>query len=249
MTEVLETSALYGCKAATITGGGEPLLHPRINDVLRYAGAQGIETGLVTNGVLLDRLEEQDSLTWARISCSDERVHDYKTLNNAVQLNANTDWAFSYVVSKKPYYKNIEGVINFANDHNFSHVRLVSDMFDLENVPDMDHIKDKLKVDTSKVIFQGRKDSTRGQKNCYISLLKPVIAPEGIFPCCGAQYAVHGQKKALVDDMKMGEVDDLEKILQTQVPFNGEKCDVCYYSQYNDALAKMLSKPEHGAFV
>ena len=53
----------------------------------------------------------------------------------------------------------------------------------------------------------------------------------------------------LINDMKMGEVDDLEKILQTQVPFNGEKCDVCYYSQYNDALAKMLSKPEHGAFV
>ena len=249
MMGIIDTTAKYGGKAMTITGGGEPLLHPRINDVIKYGVKYNMKAGLVTNGTTLNRLQSHTNLTWCRISCSDDRIQDYNMIKAATEVNPDTDWAFSYVVTRNPDFQNINNIVEFANRFNFSHVRLVSDLHDLANVPDMDEIEKRITEDDSKVIYQGRKESVHGTKNCSISLLKPVIAPEGIFPCCGAQYAIHGQEKALIDDMKMGEVEDLERIILDQESFDGSNCDVCYYSQYNDALSKLLIKPDHVEFV
>ncbi len=247
---ILETSKKYGSNAVTITGGGEPLLHPRINDMIEYMRIYRMEAGLVTNGVALDKLKRHDNLTWVRVSSSDDRIPEYSTIEKALKVNPDTDWAFSHVVTEKPNYEIIRDMISFANDNNFSHIRLVSDLYNVDKVPNMSEVKKKLKgIDDKLVIYQGRKDSTLGIKDCYISLLKPVISPEGIFPCCGVQYATAGQRRDMVAKMKMGEVEDLDTILSQQEHFDGSKCDVCYYSQYNDALSKIKEIPNHRRFV
>lgn len=245
---ILDVCSERGTKAMTITGGGEPLLHPKINEILRYADKKKIEVGLVTNGTLFKKLEHHKNLVWCRISSADDRTPNYASIEYGFGINQHVDWAFSHVVTKNPNYPVIQGLINFANWHNFTHVRLVSDLLNLEDVPQMSDIKENLK-DDYKVIYQGRKDSTTGARNCLISLLKSVICPEGIFPCCGAQYAVYNQPRDMVQKMKMGDIKDLPKILDEQRSFNGSVCDVCYYSQYNSALKslikrKLLEKPE-----
>ena len=144
----------------------------------------------------------------------------------------------------------MKDMILFANLYNFTHVRLVSDLLDLDNVPSMEKVKKNLgEIDDSRVIYQGRKDSTRGTKDCYLSLLKPVIGPEGVFPCCGSQYAIKDQDRDMVDEMKMGDIKDLANILDKQKHFNGSVGDTCFYQQYNDALKKLLIKPEHLNFI
>jgi len=249
IVNILDISANYGTKAVTITGGGEPLLHPQIDNIIKYTDKKGIECGLVTNGTMFENLDQHNNLTWGRISCSDDRKHDVDILEYGIKKNPNTDWSFSYVVTSNPNYSNINTLLGFANKWYFSHMRLVSDLFDLENVPDMNEIKKNIHLDDSKIVYQGRKDSTLGTKDCFISLLKPVISPEGIFPCCGAQYAIHGQERKLINRLKMGNIEDLEIILQKQVPFDGSICDVCYYSQYNNAIKKKLNKPKHINFI
>ena len=229
-------------------------MHPKINEMLSYAGSKGIQSGLVTNGLLLNRLEHHNNLTWCRISSSDDRkfVEYITPVDYAQKINPKTDFAFSYVLTKNPNYDLIGKLINFANENNFTHVRIVSDLCDLDNVPSMNKIKARLKydnIDDGKVIYQGRKDSTKGTKDCYISLMKPIIAPEGLFGCCGIQYAIHGQPRDMIDKLKMGEIKDLANIIDEQKYFNGSICDVCYYNQYNDALKKLLDKPEHLEFV
>lgn len=248
--DVIDVLADRGAKAITFSGGGEPLLHPKVNEIINYAGSKGIEAGLVSNGIALNKLEYHDNLTWCRVSSSDRRVPSYDSILKAVNKNPETDWAFSHVVTARPDIKKIKDLVNFANLYNFTHIRLVSDLHDLDNVPEMQEIKKNLEgIDDSKVIYQGRKDSTRGIEDCYISLLKPVISPEGIFPCCGAQYAIKNQDRDMVDEMKMGEVKDLADILDNQKHFDGSICDVCFYSDYNSALKKLLNKPEHVNFV
>jgi len=233
---VLDVCAERGAKAMTITGGGEPLLHPQINEILRYADKKKIEVGLVTNGILFKRLEYHKNLVWCRISSADDRTPDYDSIEYGISINPQVDWAFSHVVTKNPNYIIIQDLIDFATKHKFTHVRLVSDLLDLKDVPSMKFIKKHLKND-GRVIYQGRKDSTRGVTKCYISLLKPVICPEGIFPCCGAQYAFKGQSRDMVDRMKMGDIKDLPEILDEQINFDGLFCDVCYYQQYNQILS------------
>ena len=248
--EVIDVLADRGAKAITFSGGGEPLVHPKINEIIAYTGLRGVESGLVSNGVALDKLQSHDNLTWCRISSDDNRVPSYSSIEKAVKINSKTNWAFSHVITKNPNYQIMKDMILFSNWHNFTHVRLVSDLTDLDNVPSMEEVKKNLgEIDDNKVIYQGRKDSTRGIKDCYLSLMKPVIAPEGVFPCCGSQYAIQGQDRNMVDAMKMGDIKDLPDILDKQKYFDGSVCDICYYQQYNEALKKLLDKPEHLNFV
>jgi len=247
---VLDVCSQRKTEAITWTGGGEPLMHLDINDMLEYASYRGMKSGLVTNGILLERLNHHKDLTWCRVSSSDDRKPYYRGIEPALKTNPQTDWAFSHVVTRNPNYATIRDLILFANWNNFSHVRLVSDLCDLDNVPPMDEVRINLEgIDDSKVIYQGRKDSTPGSGRCHISLLKPVIAPEGIFPCCGVQYAIHGQPRDMTERYKMGDIEDLPKILDQQLHFNGSICEKCYYDQYNKAIAQLKNKPDHLEFV
>jgi len=251
--KILDVCGERGTEAVTITGGGEPLVHPEINEIINYAYDEWLmEVGLVTNGILLEKLDYHKNLTWCRISSSDDRIPAFDSIKEAIKINPQTNWAFSHVISRNPNYQIIKSIIDFAESSVFTHIRLVSDLCDLDNVPTMDEVASEIKnsyIDDSKVIYQGRKDSTKGTKNCYISLLKPVIAPEGIFGCCGIQYAIHGQPRDMIDKLKMGDLEDLPEILDKQKYFDGSICDVCYYDQYNKALSKLKDKPKHLKFV
>ena len=55
--EVIDVLADRGAKAITFSGGGEPLMNPKINEIITYANLRGIEAGLVSNGVALDKLK------------------------------------------------------------------------------------------------------------------------------------------------------------------------------------------------
>lgn len=249
----------WSTKAITVTGGGEPLLHPDLPAMLELFHDAGWEIGLVTNAYLFDRLDIGSlcRLRWCRISCSDDRGLESNSLGEivegAVDRGPMIDWAFSYVVTKDFNAKRLAGYLAFANEHKFTHVRVVSDLLDLENVPDMDTVRHAVHLegaDDHLAIYQGRKDFTRGTKQCWISLLKPVISAEGkVFPCCGAQYSLTTPTLNMPPELCMGEIKDLDDILAHQWHFDGSICYRCYYSNYNMMLGSLLSPVEHQAFV
>lgn len=225
-----------GCKACTITGGGEPLMHPQINEIIKELNKQEIEIGLTTNGLLLDKVNYNNKMTWCRISLSSTRTIQPETIA-IIKANTSIDWAFSIVLEKRKSLKPILEMIKIANDLNLTHVRIVDDI--LENNSRMDLLKELIQteqINDNKVIYQPRQNYTTGHKSCLISLLKPNIAPDGhVYPCCGVQYA----RKALAldfDEIFFDMGDDYETIWQKQAYFNGSICDKCFYSNYNDLL-------------
>lgn len=241
-----------GCKAATVTGGGEPLMHKDIQKILCCLNDHDIKIGLVTNGLLLNKLTTDDfeKITWCRISCADERAFNKDPIEDAILKGEEVDWAFSYVVGKNFNPANLNKYIAFANKYNFTHVRVVSDLLDLSNVSDMDKIKRAVTVDDSRVIYQGRKNFDHGQKDCRISLLKPVIGADGfIYPCCGVQYAHQYEDLDNPESMRMGRIEDIVNIYKNQKFFNGLQCYRCYYKNYNDILGQMVGEMEHLEFV
>lgn len=77
--ELVDDMATMGVKAVQFTGGGEPTVHPQCREIMSYARAKGMETALVTNGVLL-KPELRDELmhsTWTRISLDCARAETY----------------------------------------------------------------------------------------------------------------------------------------------------------------------------
>jgi len=243
-----------GTRAMTVSGGGEPLLYGRLDDLIRHAARRGVQVGLTTNGVALGKLRHHPNLRWVRISCSDEQDPlRLETVQAAMARNPGTDWGFSYVlVGGAPDYAKLHRTIDFANRQGCSHVRVVSNLLDLQRAPKMEVVRKELRarrVRDRLVIYQGRKVHRRGARDCYLSLLKPLLAPEGVFPCCGVQYATAAQPRDLIQPFKMGGLEDLEDILRAQRSFGGRVCQVCYYGRYNDALRRMVEVPAHKEFV
>lgn len=59
-----------GVRAVVLIGGGEPLMHPAIGDLIEILGSAGVQVGLTTNGTLLDRYMQPIALhaAWTRVS-------------------------------------------------------------------------------------------------------------------------------------------------------------------------------------
>jgi len=258
--DLLSIVKSYGCRAITITGGGEPILHPNINSIISLIYyTTNIKIGLVSNGIIIDKLDKviaNNAITWCRISFSDERNLNksfIRTLKNTIKKCDKIDWAFSYVVTNKFDVDKLSNIIEFANKNNFTHIRLVSDLLDLDNIPRMDAIRKELrnnKINDSIVIYQDRKDFIKGRKKCLISLLKPVISAERkIYPCCGIQYVSENPALDYPSDLSMGTIDDLDDIIWDQKYFDGSICHRCYYDKYNEVLDTATKEISHAEFV
>jgi len=158
-----------------------------------------------------------------------------ETINNKRHI----DWSFSYVLHKSP--SNLKEIVNFANENNFTHIRVVSNILN----SDKNLMQEAKKVLTNiddRVIYQDRSKPTAGSKNCYISLLKPIIGADGyVYPCCGIQYHSKGIKRDFNHDMG----NDLEDIMNNQKNFRGDKCQKCYYSSYNNLLSLLKKETRH----
>lgn len=268
--DVMSMAENMGCESVTITGGGEPLMHPEINEIIEGIADLGIVMGLVPNGTLLRRLETDvlNRITWIRVSCSDAiRFESTKMgkdfdwwigeVQKAVNRGKDVDWAFSYVISKNLDYNAIERIVTLANENNFTHVRLVCDIFKAQFIAHkLSDIADHLRrndIDDSRVNYQARAMWTDGTSECYISLLKPMIGADGYwYPCCGTQYALEEPTRDYEKAMRMSDkrlTEGLDEIVRNQKYFDGSICAKCYYENYNWALETLLSEIRHLEFV
>lgn len=238
-----------GCRAVTLTGGGEPLMHREINEMIVLMGLAGLKLGLTTNGENLGDLTDtaMQYLTWCRISHDDKRdLHDdYLNLIKAtMQGGRQIDWAFSYVCSPEPDVKKINKLLTFASSNNMTHVRVVTDLLS-EEKPDLL----KLKLKSPLLVLQNRSNPERGMP-CWAAYLKPLIAPDGrIYRCCGVQYALKTPSKKLPQELCIGHIDQYDEVIHDYTTVNqGLQCARCYYGDYNRVLGSLMEKLHHKDF-
>lgn len=254
--QILRRSLALGVNAVTITGGGEPCMYPPINELIHDAAQLGYKIGFVTNGFLLHRVgfDALRHLTWARISASDDR--DMPALLSAVDPSVvntpNVDWGFSYVVTTTPNAENILEILRFVNAHdNVKYIRYINNLEDGYNGTDTARLMPLFKsagLDTAKVILQGPKKHGDGIKQCLVSLLKPVIAADGHwYPCCGINYSRPDSPYTYAGELGMG--NDFAAIVEAQEPFDGTRCNRCYFQEYNFVLAELIKPLVHKEFI
>ena len=239
-----------GCKAVTITGGGEPLCHPHLTEMIEQFVECGMDVGLVTNGLLLDRLNETTLglLTWCRVSNADHRqlTNAYQNvLDRATQVPI--DWAFSHVVGPEPNLEEIERIVKYADRREFTHVRLVGDLRQPTEVS-MQAVRARLRGIDERVIYQPRKEYV-ASNSCLAGYVKPVVGPDfKMYLCCGVQYALAEPSDDLPEELCMGDARDLGAVYRDPKPFK-VPCVRCYYQAYNDVLHALTSQIKHGNFV
>lgn len=250
LKEIVDIAVRLDVRAFVISGGGEPMLHSDILKFIDYATEQGIKCALITNGnhfqdYMIPTLQK---LQWCRVSFDDDRKLTekyYRTLSVIEKIPA-VNWSFSYLYRGKKDSHFIK-IMNIANSSNrFSHVRVINDSLSDKYIDTLDAKKylDSQGVDTSKCFFKLQQHYKAGQKNCYISLLKPRITATGdVFPCCAIQYQKAHGMKMYNPEFSMGHYSDLPEIIEKQKFFDGSICNQCYYQNYNTFLGYYL-EPE-----
>ncbi len=80
LKKAIKDMAQGGVKSINFSGEGEPLLHPRAREIIKYAKKSGFDLGLTTNGSLLSEKllkEILPYLTWLRVSLDAARAETH----------------------------------------------------------------------------------------------------------------------------------------------------------------------------
>ncbi|MCJ7634337.1 radical SAM protein [Candidatus Bathyarchaeota archaeon] len=275
LVQFLETFKKLGGKSITVTGGGEPTMYRGFRRMVFTAIDNGLELGLVTNAIQLKKPDVNSVLgcfTWIRISSTDSLpdqlqkigsniVEWFYQISKSVHAHPKVDWAFSHVQEKKTNPSQtlaarnfVRDLILFAMDHDFTHVRVVNDIYIADELEEeMQSLEKSMKaahLDLSRVNFQSRSEWTKGTKRCLISLAKPVLAADGfLYPCCGTQYALANPSRDYERSMRLGRMEEFGKIINEQRCFDGSVCSKCYYSSYNEILGVLVDSLKHRDFI
>ena len=244
-----------GTRAITITGGGEPLLHRDFETIYQNIIDHNIQSGLVTNGILLSTGKYvdilNDNLTWCRVSIIDTESGEYDTnwILKIAEYLPHVDIGISFTVTSNVSMETVRQICFLADSlSNITHIRFTQDIFkatDEDNITAMKRVQNTAKTMTPKAIIQFRNEPTIGVSDCHISKLKPVINCDGyIYPCCGVQYATD-ETHTMPESMRMCYWNDFDI---TPI-FDGSICKVCYYSDYNNCLANLKAPIAHEDFL
>lgn len=168
--EILDDCSLLGVKAIQFTGGGEPTVHPDHLLIFEYAQNLGLETSLVTNGILFREGWESilPKMKWVRVSIDaaspDEyaRVRSVKPEFYATALGHVTMLAaeigkqgadcllgVGYVLTPENWADAYEGV-RLIRETGAANVRL-SAMFSTEGTKPYEGIYDDIRAEIDKI--------------------------------------------------------------------------------------------------
>lgn len=218
-------------QAVTFTGGGEPTLHPYFRELaLIVAVNYGKKLALITNGT--QSIPEATLFEWIRVSIDGER-------KKIPGLPKDKKVSFSWVWQDGDHKnKNLLKLIAWANAGKIGHLRIVSDIYTADKVKIPDYEGDN-------VICQPRDEYTRGTNRCWTGLIWPKMDVDGTFyACCGNQYAFLKTDRRPNMKLNLGDVYQYSRVIRLQVPFNGAKCQRCFYSQRNQFLNAVKKGPD-----
>ncbi len=243
-----------GTRAISLSGGGEPDCHPDINHIINYIYNKGMDIALVTNGKNIYKIKDKNLklFDWIRVSGTSSNPVDLKRLKVDILRAPNSGWGLSHILSlcELTNYSNLKQTIKFSNNPSISHLRVVSDMMHTNENRIPEAKKYTKKLDNSKVIWQERTTNELGSKECLVPLLHPIVDANGdIQPCCGIHFATDPPTYDFGKETAICNWRDYDKYLEEQTKYDGTKCKICQYSQYNKTLKMLLEEPKNRKFV
>jgi MoaA/NifB/PqqE/SkfB family radical SAM enzyme len=231
-----------GTKSITFTGGGEPLAHPKIGCMIEDAINMGFEIGLVTNAVLLDKIEDHlDKFMFIRVSLDAYTREMYKDVkggdffdkvisNIKMAVSKNKTVGISYVINEKNNY-NLELAQELADELGVAYIQMKPAYINGGTFKDY-------KLPDGKVVIKTDRYMAEDHIPCSIASLVGVVSATGaVYFCC--QFRGN-------DNFKLGDLhlDPFGKIWERRLEMKPDisKCPQCRYMNYAKAYKEILEK-------
>jgi len=236
-----------GLQSIEITGGGEPTLHPKINELIRFAYSLGLKIGLITNGIALDNVSQKnlDKLSWLRISLNG--IDEDKT-PNIPEIKGTL--GFSYVWNEKSNILKLKYIYGLAMRHNVEYVRVVPNCL---NIEEQKRLRTEVGFLVKELGFEDKifiqTKSYEIYPKCWIGGLKPFLYSDGFIYQCSA-VALYNRKFS--PEWRICYYNDINKIWPNNYkPLNNKMCrkGKCFYSDQNKLLDELQMEVKHDGFI
>jgi MoaA/NifB/PqqE/SkfB family radical SAM enzyme len=230
-----------GTLSITFTGGGEPLMHPKINEMILDALIEQFEIGLVTNGVLLDKITNLDKFKFIRISIDSYNAKMYKVVkgknnfdrvieNTKLALTKNPTVGWSYVINEQNN-KDLEKAEQLAEDIGVTYIQFKPAYINGEVFKDYKLPDKKVSIKTERYI-------AKDKLPCVIaSLIGVVGADANVYFCC----QMRGQEAFKLGSLYDENFGDIWKRRVNITP-DVSSCPMCRYMNYAKAYKEIVER-------
>lgn len=93
MVQLLHHFSEMGVEGVEITGGGEPLAYPHINELFHSLEEREFAIGLVTNGTLHEKVLGFPKMSWARVSIDASTPGTYSRMRKTTENHFTKAWS------------------------------------------------------------------------------------------------------------------------------------------------------------
>jgi len=248
--KVLEDFGCLGAKSVEFTGGGNPMLYPKINEVIDYAYELGYKIGIISNhGNPGKRLKKEtaEKLSWYR--CSLTKLEEGKTVNDYdFSIIPKGKLGFSHIINVKTTVKVIEDIAELVRrNSDVKFVRIAGNCLDPKSI---ETVKDKWNPIIKRVDKFGKffiKEiggcHTAYPDFCGVGPIRPYVYDDGHIYICTSHVLM---KRRVLPEYRIGHADDIlgmykrmkSHFEETGKPYdiNISKCGECFYHNNNKLL-------------
>lgn len=233
-----------GVKSITFTGGGEPLLHPKISEMIISAHDLGFELGLITNGIGLPKITNEIPLfqfirislygsylkTYIDITGKDHFEQVCLNIKSTVRVKENTTVGISFVLDENNYSE-VTGAKYLASVLGVDYIQFK---------PLLTHSLPSDLVTNGRSIATQRYEVTTTDA-CKLANLIGIVSADGcVYFCC----LKRGESKYNLGDLRNDSFKDIWSRRLTIQP-DISKCKSCRYMNYVKGFRNIAPGDRH----
>lgn len=252
-----------GTKGLELTGGGDPSMYRRLDDVVKAGVDNGMDVGLITNGIKLDRFKNlYSNLQWMRISLHGLNFPQLPftekmgaTATKARMENPNIDISSVYIWTKNSE-KTLEEVVSFTDQYQIP-TRLTPDLT-LGN-QNIDEMMPYVGAQLQKYKDEGRAEylflsdfnvnTNRYHDRCYMHLVKPFVFTDGWVYDCPSLALSPDNKLNVNDKFRVTTIESISEFYSKPSNHRNLDCDFCKYSFQNHFIDDLKKPLKHNNFA
>ena len=276
--ELIKEFKDMGMLAVTLSGGGEPLIYPRIEEIISEIVSKGLKLGVITNLAVHTDLKLLSESVWIRVSLDAATRDTYNTLHRPshgkafdlvlenikglLACNRNLDLGVNFLIQPENRHE-ILSAANLVKGIGGKYIRFVpaiaTESIDYERIlseirPDL-HSALGLKDERFHVfVIDERFDSLRVKEKpysfCYKQQIHPLIGADGnVYPCCLLKYYERHRLGNILHSSFVS-VWEGSKRKRWLERLDVDECPPCWFDKTNDFIEYWLTKnTKHVEFV
>ena len=231
-----------GVKSITYTGGGEPICNPRFNDMVDLAHELGFEIGLITNGILLNKVKRPEYFKFIRISLDSSDSEMYKKVkgvdyfdrvikNISLTVKKNPMVGISYVVCPDNNY-NLDVAEELAKSLDVLYIQIKPACINNQLFTDYKTPKGEKVIKTDRFKIYKKLP-------CDIAhLIGIVTADSGVYYCCQGR----GKPNFYIGSIAHESFEAIWRRRLNHKNISINQCPSCRYNGYAKAIKTLVDE-------